>query len=110
MNERIQCLVPGCHRTEPSGKYPEGFEIVCEAHWRTVPAALRRRYHQLRRRRRKIQHLAQKNGGDLVQERTQHAFITLEYLQGRNWGAIRYYFLHPDKPEGLEQFLEDMGL
>ena len=110
MTDRIACLVPGCRCTAPADKFPEGFEIICPKHWKLVPSALKRRYNQLRARRRKIQRLAQKVGGDLVQERTQHALITLEYLQGRNWHTIRYSFLHPDKPEGLEQFLEETGL
>ncbi|WP_421849832.1 hypothetical protein [Oricola sp.] len=109
MTDRITCLVPGCRRTVPADQYPEGYEIVCRDHWRLVPSSLRHRYHQLRRRRRKIQRLAQKVGADLVQERTQHALITLEQLQMRNWQEIRYYFLHPDEPEGLDRFLEEAG-
>lgn len=45
---RITCLVPGCHRTTPRGRYDQW---ICGKHWPLVPRDLRRAYARAKRRR-----------------------------------------------------------
>ncbi|WP_237480770.1 hypothetical protein [Lichenibacterium dinghuense] len=41
MPDRLPCIVPFCRRTVPADRTPAGWEIICAAHWRAVPTALK---------------------------------------------------------------------
>lgn len=45
--DRLHCLVPGCRRTTPAGRFSEW---VCPKHWPAVSRDLRRRYARAKRR------------------------------------------------------------
>lgn len=51
---RIPCIVPFCRCTAPADKHPYDTEIICQKHWRMVPAETKARYRQVKRRANKI--------------------------------------------------------
>jgi len=115
MSDRIACVNPRCRRTfkrEPGDA--DDSETCCGKCWRLLPAALTRRYKQLRRRYRKIDRLHTR----VRRHRSPHVHgrqvflidMTIRRQFEANWTAIRNFFRPVDKPEGLDAFLEEVGL
>lgn len=108
MTGRIPCINPSCRRTAPAEKFP-GQEIVCGKCWKLLPKAMTERYRQLRRARRRLERLARnrvRKGGTVPET----FGATLDRALQRNWGEIHNYFVAPEKPVGLDTFLEEMGM
>ena len=116
---RTPCLNPRCRRTFKQEH--EGETVVCGKCWKLLPTTVRQRHKQLRRRMRLIDRLASKGAGHrrrgrkfgrpnvgVPQAYTMNA--QFERLWDRHWTRIRIFFHAPDKPEGLETFLEEIGL
>lgn len=116
---RTPCLNPSCRRTFKQEH--EGETIVCRKCWMLLPMAVRNRYKQLRRRMRLIEKLEAKG----VQHRRRgrkHGspnvgapqFFTMRMKFDRSWerlwDGIHSFYLAPEKPEGLDAFLEEIGL
>jgi hypothetical protein len=78
-------------------------EIICGKCWRLVPGELKAKYRRFRRKRRQLERLAAKTN------RTPE-FPLIDRLESENWRAIRAHFISPDKPVGLDAFLEETGL
>jgi hypothetical protein len=53
-NDRIPCCVPFCGRTADRAKQRGATQIICQKHWKMVPAETKARYRHVRRRARKI--------------------------------------------------------
>lgn len=104
MSDRIPCLVLGCRRTAAASKYPPGTEIICGKCWRQVPKAIRNRIRDLRRTRRTLRRRWAKKGVHAPNTRC------LDSLIGREWDKVKECFAAPDKPAGLDAFLEEAGL
>lgn len=111
-NGRIRCINPGCRRTASQEKHPDWNEIVCGKCWRKLPQELRDRYRALQRRDRRIGRLVMKRAAKGIAKPAQlnHMEDLLNGHQRRNWSRIRNYFLRPEKPVGLEGFLQEVGL
>lgn len=108
---RIPCLNPRCRRTAPAEKYAD-VEIVCGKCWKLLPKSVTDRYRRLNRVERKILRRLEKR---VAQRSISAATISrlerqMADLKEKNWAAIRSYFLTPEKPEGLDAFLEEMNL
>lgn len=116
---RTPCLNPRCRRTFKQEH--EGETVVCRKCWILLPASWRARDKQLRRRMRLIDRMSAKG----VQHRRRgrkfghpdkgapQAFtmgIKFDRLWDRHWDRIRAFYLAPEKPEGLDAFLEEVGL
>lgn len=116
---RTPCINPRCRRTFKDEH--EGETVVCRKCWLLLPASLRARDKQLRRRMRLIERMSAKG----VQHRRRgrkfghpdkgapQAF-TMGNKFGRlwdiHWARIRAFYIAPEKPEGLDAFLEEVGL
>lgn len=51
---RIPCIVPFCRCTADAAKVAPNTEIICQKHWRLVPAQTKARYRTVKRRATKI--------------------------------------------------------
>lgn len=119
MSDRTPCFNPRCRRTFQQEH--EGETVVCRKCWMLLPASWRARDKQMRRRMRLIDRMAAKgtqhrrrgrkpgypNNG-APQAYTMGA--KFERLWDRHWSRIRAFFLTPKKPEGIDAFLEEVGL
>ncbi len=95
--DRIPCINPRCKRTASLEKYGEGVEIICAKCFRLIPQDIRKRHRGLKRA------LAKGERRGITQPYTERA-------AHRVWEQMRWYFNQPDKPEGLENFLREMGM
>ena len=97
---------PRCQRTAPQERHPDCSEMICGKCFRMVPDSLRRRHKQWWRRERRLKRLLKKATPAQV-----NRIETLHYRAGDRIGNALYAFFHPtEKPEGLDRFLEEMGL
>ncbi len=110
MADRIPCINRRCRRTGNPDKMPDTKEIICGKCWKMLPKARRDRHKQLWRRERKLNRLAEKHAGTRkiikigrMQRRNREAFL-------REYDAVFRFFNAPERPEGLESFLEEVGL
>lgn len=108
---RIPCINPTCSRTAPADKF-EGDEVVCYKCWKTLPKRLTVRHKALRRRERKLLTLIGRkiSRGDIGADRVERIQRNLWAQIQANWDDIRRSFLEPTMPEGMESFLNEIGL
>jgi hypothetical protein len=108
MSDRIGCINPSCRRTS---KADGSSEMICGKCFRALPTEMRRRDRQCRRRlkslERKIERLLAKSEDISRLDRMHDAALRLFY---RSWERMRAYYTAPDKPAGLDTFLEEVGL
>lgn len=110
MSDRLRCINPACRRTAPAdGKHDS---ICCRKCWRLLPVELTNRYRQLKsRNRRLMRHVDRRIAQGSISRATidRVGFMVCAAME-RNWDAIRAYFVRPEKPVGLEGFLQEVGL
>lgn len=109
---RIPCLNPRCRRTAPADKYPPGTEIICGKCFRNLPKALKERHRRHERRYRKLRRAYRRREvrgtlPGLVGGRFGH---TACKVLDASWVRIRRYYREPERPHGLDAFLEEAGL
>jgi hypothetical protein len=114
---RRHCINPRCGRTFKVKDGEEDFETCCHKCWKLLPPSLVRRYRELRRRDRKIGRLfARQRRLDPTAKpgamSLRMAIVADQFERATvaNWQAIRNYFRPTDRPEGLDSFLEEIGL
>lgn len=110
MEQRIPCCNPKCRRTAPASKYPDADEIICRKCWNLTPKSYRDRYRVLERRSKKIIRVITKQTTMVWRYRLEKLADRIELQKENNWYEIRNYFRISEKPEGLENFLEEIGL
>lgn len=101
-SHRLRCLNPKCRRTSDPAKYPGCDSIVCYQCWKTIPKAYKDRYKLLRKRERLLIRAWKKKGV----ESPEFPLIN-EHMQ-KNWANIVLFFRAPEKPEGMDTFLEEV--
>lgn len=109
---RIPCVNPRCRRTADAARYDAGAEIVCGKCWRLLPKRLTARYRALGRRERRLLRLVERAiaKGRIDAARVERLQASIAMLHRHNWGDIRRHFMVPERPEGLDGFLEEVGL
>lgn len=100
MADRIPCINPRCGRTWPAEKC-SGSEVICSKCFALQPD-LRARYRRLSKLLRHSRRYPQKW--------TPQKLERLYDLFDANWSKLKMSFLMPDRPIGLDVFLEEMGL
>lgn len=106
---RTPCINPRCQRTGAADEFPG--EMICGKCFRTLPVAVRKEHRgywrQLRNYRRRIARSL-----DEVQiGRLRNVEARISRNLGRHWDeVIKPFFVAPEKPEGLDAFLEEVGL
>lgn len=111
-DDRIPCLNPRCRRTAPADRYAPATEILCYKCWRTLPRAMRDGLRRLERRARKVERLIRKREaqGSIPPYVARRVRRRLRNRHHDRWDRIRHYFQAPEKPAGLDAFLEEIGL
>lgn len=106
---RTPCINPRCRRTFKADERHS--EVVCGKCFRTVPLAVRSEFNRCWREYRKWDRRI-KRTGDVLKAQRMHDIRGRFGLQiDRHWAReIKPFFLTPDKPEGLDAFLEEVGL
>ncbi|RWC91702.1 MAG: hypothetical protein EOS72_03335 [Mesorhizobium sp.] len=121
MPDRVPCINPRCRRTAAQEKYPDSDDIICGKCWRQLPVSMRRRDRQLRKRWKLVDRMAEKGTGfrrrgrrhgrpDLGVPQAYTMRTSLGRLWDQHWERLRAFFATPDKPAGLDTFLEEMNL
>ncbi len=109
MGDRIPCINPRCRRTFKPDQGSS--EIVCGKCFRGLPAEVigehRRHWREIRKWDRRIARTAD----ELKIARMRAIRDTHSRLLHRHWDAeIKSRFLVPQRPEGIDAFLEQVGL
>jgi hypothetical protein len=116
---RTPCINPRCRRTFKQEH--EGQTVVCRKCWNLLPQAVRNRYKQLRRRMRLIERMDAKGVGYRRLGRKygqpgkgapQAYMMRLKFDRAweRLWTGINAFYSAPERPLGLETFLQEAGL
>lgn len=109
MVDRTPCINPSCRRTGPADKFPG--EMICGKCFRTLPAAVRADHRRYWREIRKWQRRIARTGDELTAVRMRGVVDRLFRVLGLHWDQqIKPLFVAPVKPEGLDAFLEEVGL
>lgn len=108
MSGRIPCINPRCKRTAPADKY-DG-EIICGKCFKALPAELRNEHRSIWREIRKWQRRITKTADEMKLVRMRNILSKWCHRLDANWTAIKASVSNPEKPEGIDAFLEEMGL
>lgn len=105
---RTPCINPLCKRTADANEFPD--EMICAKCFRGLPADLksehRFRWKQYRLYCRRVDRTA-----DLLKlQRLKEIRDMWGNKIHMNWLAIKRHVAAPEKPEGLDNFLADMGM
>lgn len=106
---RTPCINPRCRRTFKADD--GGSEVVCGKCFRTLPGAVRAAHRGYWREIRKWDRRITRTGDELKIGRMRAVRDTLSMRLNMHWDTvIKPFFLAPEKPEGLDAFLEEVGL
>lgn len=109
MPERIPCINPRCRRTFANDG--RSGEIVCGKCFRCLPVAVRGEHRRLWREIRKWERRIMRTVDEIQASRMRGIRDRLVDHLNRHWNSdIITFFLAPEKPEGLDGFLEEVGL
>ncbi len=105
---RTPCINPRCKRTF---KADDGGEVVCGKCFRTLPEAVRAEHRGYWREIRKWDRRILRTADNFKIERMASIRDRLARRIEAHWDReIKARFLAPEKPDGLDAFLEEMGL
>lgn len=109
MPDRIPCINPRCRRTFADDGRSN--EIICGKCFRCLPASVRAEHRRLWREIRKWERRITRTGDQMKTVRMHNIVWRLTILLNRHWNSdIKPIFLMPEKPEGLDGFLDEVGL
>lgn len=108
VSDRIPCINPRCRRTF---KADDGnSEVVCGKCFRTLPEAVRKEHRGYWREIRKWDRRILRTADELKIARMRPIRKRFSDQLNRHWDTvIKPFFLAPEKPEGLDSFLEEAG-
>ncbi|BCH33257.1 hypothetical protein MesoLjLc_51870 [Mesorhizobium sp. L-8-10] len=106
---RTPCINPRCRRTGPADEFPG--EMICGRCFRTLPEATRKEHRRYWREIKKWDRRIGRTADVLKTSRMRAIRNRLSDQLNRHWDTyIKAPFLAPEKPEGLDAFLEEVGL
>lgn len=106
---RTPCVNPRCKRTFKPDDI--GSEIICGKCFRTLPEAVRAEHLRYWREIRKWDRRITRTGDELKIARMREIRNRISWRLGMHWDReIKARFLTPEKPQGLDNFLEEIGL
>ncbi|MBN7758959.1 hypothetical protein JYP46_19195 [Nitratireductor aquimarinus] len=109
MSDRTPCINPRCRRTGPADEFPG--EMICGKCFRSLPEGVRREHRRLWREIRKWERRITRTSDEMKIVKMHNIVTRLSWQLSRHWDReIKTLFLAPEKPEGLDAFLEEMGL
>lgn len=106
---RTPCINPRCRRTF---KADDGNgEVICGKCFRTLPEAVRMEHRGYWREIRMWERRIARTGDELKIVKMRNIVARLSWLLGAHWDReIKARMVSPAKPEGLDAFLEEIGL
>lgn len=108
---RLPCINKTCKRTGAQDKHPGSTEIICAKCFRSMPTLMRARHKQLWKRSDKLDRLTEKHREDpAMMARINRNYELLESVWQSSYRDMWCYFNQQRKPEGLDNFLEEMGM
>jgi hypothetical protein len=110
VNGRIPCINPQCRRTAPSDKYAGSTEIVCYKCFRALPADIRNEHRRIWREIRKWERRILRTSDEIKIGRMHSILGRLGLQLDRNWRQVREGVMSPQRPEGLDNFMQEIGL
>ncbi|WP_378952265.1 hypothetical protein [Mesorhizobium sp. ANAO-SY3R2] len=111
MSERIPCINPRCNCTAARDKFPNSDEIICGKCFRALPEAVRQEHRRFWREIRKWDRRIARTSDDIKIDRMRAIRDRVSRHLSWHWvREIKTFFLAPEKPAGLDTFLEEMGL
>ncbi|RWO23300.1 hypothetical protein [Mesorhizobium sp.] len=109
MSDRVPCINPRCRRTFK--REHDSQETICGKCFRMLPEAVRKEHRGYWREIRKWDRRIARTSDELKIVRMRAIRERASYYLGTHWDAfIKGPLLAPDKPAGLETFLEEIGL
>ena len=106
--DRTPCINPRCRRTT---RRDDDNEIVCGKCFRALPTAAREAHRRYWRNIRKWRRHIARIGDEARAVRIRRILDANVRLLNRHWETvIKPFFVAPEKPEGLDAFLEEIGL
>ena len=109
MTDRTPCINPRCRRTFKADEC--GSEVVCGKCFRTLPQEVRNEHRRCWREYRKWDRRIKRTGDVLKAQRMHDIRDRWGAMIAGHWDAhVKAYFLAPEKPVGLEAFLDEAGL
>ena len=109
MSGRIPCLNPRCKRTAAQDKFPGSDEIICGKCFRALPSELRNEHRRNWREYRKWERRILRTSDPLKSLRMRDILNRWAAMIDGNWDVIRRTVVTPEKPAGLDAFLEEVG-
>ncbi|RWM29460.1 hypothetical protein [Mesorhizobium sp.] len=107
---RIPCINPRCRRTAAQEKFPNSKEIICGKCFRALPLAFRQEHRRCWREINKWEKRILRTGDPLKAQRMRGICNGWTDRLNARWDEMRQSIANPDKSEGLETFLEEIGL
>jgi hypothetical protein len=108
-SDRTPCINPRCRRTFKADD--GGSEVICGKCFRTLPAEVRNEHRRYWREIRKWDRRITRTADELKIARMREIRDRLAWRLSLHWDReIKARMLAPDKPEGLDAFLEEVGL
>lgn len=106
---RTPCINPCCKRTAPADKFPG--EMICGKCFRALPAEARNEHRRFWREIRKWRRRIIRSTDELKLVRMRNILHMWHERLSAHWDAeIKARLTSPEKLEGLEAFLEELGL
>lgn len=110
MSERIPCIKPGCRRTAAAEKYAPGAEIICAKCFRALPESFRKEHRRCWREIRKWERRIAKTSDEIRRQKMHRIRRMWCARLNRGWDEMRATLETPQRPEGIDAFLEEVGL
>ena len=109
MTDRTPCINPACRRTGPAAKHPG--EMICGKCFRTLPAEVRAEHRRYWRQIRKWDRRIMRTSDELKIARMREIRRRSSDRLNAHWDReIKTRIVEPERPVGLDAFLEEAGL
>ena len=106
---RRPCINPACGRTGPVEKFPG--EMICGKCFRCLPAEDRAYHCRCWREIRKYDRLIARTSDELKRRRATSIRENWSRRLNSHWNdVIKPHFANPTKPEGIDAFIDEIGL
>ncbi|CCF19108.1 conserved protein of unknown function [Pseudorhizobium banfieldiae] len=108
MSGRTPCINPKCRRTADAAKFPD--EMICGKCFKALPQQLREDFKFAWRQYRKWDRRRMKTTDELKLQKVHSVMGMWGRRIDATWVEIKKHLTADEKPEGLDAFLEEMGL
>jgi len=108
MPNRTRCINAGCRRTAPAEKFPG--EMICGKCFRNLPEQIKNDFRFAWRQYRRWERRLKRTSDELKRQKMRSILGMWASRIDTVWDSIKAAVENPDKPEGLEAFLKEVGL